>query len=60
MKKILEGSTLLDHELTEVLTVSLLGVEFLLPINDAVLDIVAILLDVLGDSSDVSGLLILP
>ena len=39
---------------------SLLGVEFLLPINDAVLDIVAILLDVLGDSSDVSGLLILP
>ena len=60
VKKILEGSTLLDHELTEVLTVSLLGVEFLLPINDAVLDIVAILLDVLGDSSDVSGLLILP
>ena len=36
VKKILEGSTLLDHELTEVLTVSLLGVEFLLPINDAV------------------------
>jgi len=58
VEKILEGSTLLDHELTEVLAVSLLGVELLLPVDLALLDIVAILLDVLGDSSDVSGLLV--
>jgi len=58
VEKILEGSTLLEHELTEILTVSLLRIELLLPVDLTFLDEVAVLLDVLRDSGDVSGLLV--